>query len=428
MTSISTEKKLILGLQHVLAMFGATVLVPFITGLDPAIALLAAGVGTLLFHLCAQGKVPVFLGSSFAFIGAIMVTLNPDGLDLYDVANQGYYIDNLAVVKGGIIVAGLVYVLIAGIIKLIGVDAVKKLFPPIVTGPIIMVIGLNLSPVAINMAFFQGDRVANAFDVKGAFVAFVVVATMIIVSIFAKGFFKLVPILIAVIVGYLAAMALGIYDFSALKNANLFTLSDPFVREKLFVLPQFTAQGIAAIAPIALVVFIEHIGDITTNGAVVGKNFLEDPGVHRTMLGDGVATLFAGLIGGPANTTYSENTGVLAVTKVYDPSILRIAAIFAIVFSQIGHLAALLQTIPLAVMGGVSIILFGMIASVGVRILINANLDFAHSRNLLISAVILVLGIGLGSTGVPIFGLTFSGLAIAAVFGVIINAILPQEI
>lgn len=428
MTSISTNKKLVLGLQHVLAMFGATVLVPFITGLDPAIALLAAGVGTLLFHLCAQGKVPVFLGSSFAFIGAIMATLNPQGLDLYDVANQGYYIENLAVVKGGIIAAGLVYVVIAGIIKLIGVDAVKKLFPPIVTGPIIMVIGLNLSPVAINMAFFQGDRVANAFDVKGAIVAFIVVATMIVVSIFAKGFFKLVPILIAVVVGYLAAFALGIYNFDALQNANLFTLSDPFVREKLFVLPQFTAQGIAAIAPIALVVFIEHIGDITTNGAVVGKNFLEDPGVHRTMLGDGVATLFAGLIGGPANTTYSENTGVLAVTKVYDPSILRIAAVFAIVFSQIGFLAALLQTIPLAVMGGVSIILFGMIASVGVRILINANLDFAHSRNLLISAVILVLGIGLGSTGVPIGSLTFSGLAIAAVFGVVINAILPQEI
>jgi len=426
--SISREKKLVLGLQHVLAMFGATVLVPFITGLDPAIALLAAGVGTLLFHLCAQGKVPVFLGSSFAFIGAIMITLNPDNLDLYDVVNQGYYLENLAIVKGGIIAAGFVYIFIAGIIKFIGVDAVKKLFPPIVTGPIIMVIGLNLSPVAINMAFFQGDRVANAFDIKGAFVAFVVVATMIIVSIFAKGFFKLVPILIAVIVGYLAAFALGIYNFDALQNANLFTLSDPFVREKIFILPRFTAQGVAAIAPIAFVVFIEHIGDITTNGAVVGKNFLEDPGIHRTLLGDGVATLFAGLIGGPANTTYSENTGVLAVTKVYDPSILRIAAVFAIIFSQIGFLAALLQTIPLAVMGGVSIILFGMIASVGVRILINANLDFAHSRNLLISAVILVLGIGLGSTGIPIFGLSFSGLAIAAVFGVMINFILPQEI
>ncbi len=427
MEAISTNKKLVLGLQHVLAMFGATVLVPFITGMDPAIALLAAGIGTLLFHLCAQGKVPVFLGSSFAFIGVIMTTLNPDGLDLSDIANKSYYLDNLAVVKGGIIAAGLVYVIIAGIIKLIGVDALKKLFPPIVTGPIIMVIGLNLSPVAIDMAFYGGDSSRAALDGKGALVALIVIATMIVVSIFAKGFFKLVPILIAVIVGYIAAIVLGLYDFSAIANAKFFTLSDPFIREKLFTLPRFTAAGVGTIAPIAFVVFIEHIGDITTNGAVVGKNFIEDPGVHRTMLGDGVATAVAGLLGGPANTTYSENTGVLAVTKVYDPSVLRIAAVFAIVFSQIGYLAALLQTIPVAVMGGVSVILFGMIASVGVRILINAQLDFAHSRNLIISAVILVLGIGIGS-GIPLFGLNFSGLALAAVAGVVINLILPTEI
>lgn len=431
MESVTTGKKLVLGLQHVLAMFGATVLVPFITGLDPAIALLAAGVGTLLFHLCAQGKVPVFLGSSFAFIGAIMITLNPDGLApaaLIDIANKDYYLNNLAVVKGGIIVAGLVYVFIAGIIKLIGVEAVKNLFPPIVTGPIIMVIGLNLSPVAINMAFYGGDQARTTFDPKGATVAIVVVLTMILVSIFAKGFFKLVPILLAVTVGYLLAIVLGLYDFSAISHADFFTLSNGYVREKLFVLPKFTSAGISVIAPIAFVVFIEHIGDITTNGAVVGKNFLEDPGIHRTLLGDGVATMFAGLIGGPANTTYSENTGVLAVTKVYDPSILRIAAVFAIVFSQIGYLAALLQTIPVAVMGGVSIILFGMIASVGVRILINAKLDFAHSRNLIISAVILVLGIGIGSTIINIGALGFSGLAIAAVCGVVINVILPKEI
>ena len=431
METISMEKKVILGLQHVLAMFGATVLVPFITGMDPAIALLAAGCGTLLFHLCSQGKVPVFLGSSFAFIGAIMITLNPDGLDpmaLADVANKSYYLENLAIVKGGIIAAGIVYVLISLIIRMIGVEAVKKLFPPIVTGPIIMVIGLNLSPVAINMAFYGGDGTRSVFDGKGALIAAVVVITMIVVSIFAKGFFKLVPILIAVIVGYLTAVILGKYDFTAVMNADLFTLGNDYVREKLFVLPKFTAEGVAHIAPIAFVVFIEHIGDITTNGAVVGKNFIEDAGVHRTMLGDGVATIFAGFIGGPANTTYSENTGVLAVTKVYDPSVLRVAAVFAIIFSQIGFLAALLQTIPVAVMGGVSIILFGMIASVGVRILINAKLDFAHSRNLLISAVILVLGIGIGSTGIPIFGLSFSGLAIAAVAGVIINQILPSEI
>ncbi len=426
-SNISTNKKLILGLQHVLAMFGSTVLVPFLTGLDPAIALLAAGVGTLLFHLCAQGKVPVFLGSSFAFIGAIAVTLNPDGMDLVALTspeNSAYYLENLANVKGGIIAAGIVYSVIALIIRFIGVDAVKKLFPPIVTGPIIMVIGLNLSPVAINSAFYNN----GALDVKFIVISSIVVITMITVSIFFKGFFKLVPILISVIVGYVASIILGVYDFSALQNIEFFSLGDSYFRAKILTPPNFNVQSIMAIAPIALVVFIEHIGDITTNGAVVGKNFLVDPGVHRTMLGDGVATIFAGFIGGPANTTYSENTGVLAVTKVYDPKILRIAAVFAIVFSMIGHLAALLRTIPGPVMGGVSIILFGMIASVGVRILINANLDFSHSRNLMISAVILVLGIGIGSAGLTIGNITMSGLAIAAVVGVIANKILPEEI
>jgi uracil permease len=426
-SNISTGKKLILGLQHVLAMFGATVLVPFLTGLDPAIALLAAGVGTLLFHLCAQGKVPVFLGSSFAFIGAIAVTLNPDGLELAALTspeNSAYYLENLANVKGGVIVAGIVYAIIALIIRFIGVDAVKKLFPPIVTGPIIMVIGLNLSPVAINSAFYNN----GTLDLKFVIISSVVVITMITVSIFFKGFFKLVPILISVIVGYIASIILGIYDFSALQNIEFFSLSNTYFREKLLTPPNFNIESILAIAPIAFVVFIEHIGDITTNGAVVGKNFLVDPGIHRTMLGDGVATVFAGFIGGPANTTYSENTGVLAVTKVYDPKILRIAAVFAIVFSMIGHLAALLRTIPGPVMGGVSIILFGMIASVGVRILINADLDFSHSRNLIISALILVLGIGIGSAGLTIGTITLSGLAIAAVVGVIVNKILPQEI
>lgn len=426
-SNISTGKKMILGLQHVLAMFGATVLVPFLTGLDPAIALLAAGVGTLLFHLCAQGKVPVFLGSSFAFIGAIAVTLNPDGLELTALTspeNSAYYLENLANVKGGIIVAGIVYAIIALIIRFIGVDAVKKLFPPIVTGPIIMVIGLNLSPVAINSAFYNN----GTLDLKFIIISSVVVITMITVSVFFKGFFKLVPILISVIVGYLASIILGIYDFSALQNIEFFSLSNTYFREKLLTPPNFNIESVLAIAPIAFVVFIEHIGDITTNGAVVGKNFLVDPGIHRTMLGDGVATVFAGFIGGPANTTYSENTGVLAVTKVYDPKILRIAAVFAIVFSMIGHLAALLRTIPGPVMGGVSIILFGMIASVGVRILINADLDFSHSRNLIISALILVLGIGIGSAGLTIGTVTLSGLAIAAVVGVIVNKILPQEI
>lgn len=429
MENISTGKKYVLGIQHVLAMFGATVLVPFLTGLDPAIALLAAGVGTLLFHLCAKGKVPVFLGSSFAFIGAIAYTLNPNGFKDITQMPRAEYLHNLSVVKGGIIVAGLIYVCMAIIIYYVGVEKIKKLFPPIVTGPIIIVIGLRLCTVATNNAFFpivNFETGARAFNGTHAMVAAIVVLAMVVVSIFAKGFFKMVPILISVTVGYLVCIPLGLLDTSAIGEASWLTLADSNITSQIFAVPSFTASGILAIAPIALVVFIEHIGDITTNGAVVGKDFLKDPGIHRTMLGDGVATAFAGLVGAPANTTYSENTGVLAVTKVYNPAILRIAAVFAIVLSMIGKFGAVIRTIPTPVMGGISIILFGMIASVGVRILINAKLDFAHSRNLMISAIILVIGIGVNSFPL-VDSLTISGLAIAALIGVLLNLILPKE-
>lgn len=427
MENITTEKKIILGLQHVLAMFGATVLVPILTGLDPSIALLAAGIGTLLFHLCAQGKVPVFLGSSFAFIGAIALTLNPNSLDsnvLKAPENWGMYLDNLALVKGGIIAAGFVYMIIAVIIYFVGVETIQKLFPPIITGPIIMVIGLRLSPVAINSAFYDN----GAFNTTFALVAFIVVLTMVAISIFTKGFFKLVPILIAVVVGYVVSLLMGLVNTEAIVNASWFSFGNKEVVEQVFLMPSFSWSAVLAIAPIALVVFIEHIGDITTNGAVVGKDFLKDPGVHRTLLGDGVATAFAGLIGGPANTTYSENTGVLAVTKVYDPAIIRLAAIFAIALSLVGKFGAVIRTIPNPVMGGISIILFGMIASVGVRIMINSQLDFSHSRNLIIAALILVLGIGVGELPLGASGVTISGLAVAAVVGVLFNLILPQEI
>jgi len=409
MENIQFSKKLVLGLQHVLAMFGATVLVPFLTGLDPAIALLGAGVGTLLFHWCAQGKVPVFLGSSFAFIGAIATTLSAQGL---------------AAVKGGIIAAGIVYMLISLLIYFVGVDVVKSFFPPIVTGPIIMVIGLRLSPVATGMAFYSD----GAFSGTAALIASTVIMTMVLVSIFTHGFFKLVPILISITVGYIVSMFFGLVDFAQISTASWFTFApgSPSL-ENLTTMPTFTLSAIVAIAPIALVVFIEHIGDITTNGAVVGKNFLEDPGVHRTILGDGVATFFAGLIGAPANTTYSENTGVLAVTKVYDPSIIRIAAVIAIVISMIGKFAAVIRTIPLPVMGGVSVILFGMIASVGVRIVVSAALDFSHSRNLMISALILVMGIGVDAFPMGSSGVTISGLAVAALVGVVLNKALPVE-
>ena len=408
---LSVGKKVVLGLQHVLAMFGATVLVPLLTGLDPSIAILGAGIGTLIFHAVTKGKVPVFLGSSFAFITAITLTLDGSGI---------------GAVKTGIIAAGLIYVLVAGLIKLFGVQRVHSLFPPIVTGPIIIVIGLRLSPSAIENAFFHTVDGASVFYWQGAIVAMVVLITMIIVSIFAKGFFQLVPILISVIVGYLLALAMGMVNTAEIAAAPWIGLSAEGI-QYLKAAPEISWSGILAIAPIALVVFVEHIGDITTNGAVVGQDFFQDPGIHRTMLGDGLATIVAGLIGAPANTTYSENTGVLAVTKVYDPSIIRIAAVFAIVLSMFGKFGAFVRTIPGPVMGGISIVLFGMIASVGLRILINAKLDFSHSRNLLIAAVIRVMGIGIDN--LPIYGdITISGLAIAAIAGVIMNKVLPEEI
>lgn len=404
---ISRKTKFILGAQHVLAMFGATVLVPFLTGLNPSLALLTAGIGTLLFHYCSKKIVPVFLGSSFAFIGAIQLVLKSQGV---------------AHVKGGVIVAGLVYVVMAGVILKFGVERVKSFFPPIVTGPIIMVIGLRLSPVALGMMGYAN----SSFDKNSLLVSGTVVLSMIVFSVIGKGFFKLVPILISVTLGYLVSIPLGLVDFAPVMNAGWIGFS-PEATKDLLTMPIFDVASIIAIAPIALVVFIEHIGDITTNGAVVGKDFFKEPGVHRTMLGDGVATIVAGLLGGPANTTYGENTGVLAVTKVYDPSILRIAAGYAIALSVIGKFGAVLQTIPVPVMGGVSVILFGMIASVGVRTLIDAQLDFGHSRNLMIAAVIFVFGIAVGD--VVLQGtLSISGLSIAALLGVVLNKVLPKDI
>ena len=404
---ISKKTKYLLGAQHVLAMFGATVLVPFLTGLNPSLALLTAGIGTLIFHFCSKKIVPVFLGSSFAFIGAIQLVLK----------NQG-----IAYVKSGVICAGLVYIIMAGVVLKFGVEKVKSFFPPIVTGPIIMVIGHRLTPVALGMMGYAN----STFDKKSLLVSGIVVLSMIIFSVLGKGFFKLVPILISVAIGYLISIPMGMVDFTPVITAKWIGLSSDAMKD-LLTAPIFTIESILAIAPIALVVFIEHIGDITTNGAVVGKDFFKEPGVHRTLLGDGLATALAGLLGGPANTTYGENTGVLAVTKVYDPSILRIAAWYAIGLSIIGKFGAILQTIPVPVMGGVSIILFGMIASVGVRTLIDAQLDFAHSRNLMIAAVIFVFGIAVGDIVLG-SSLSISGLTIAAILGITLNKILPENI
>ena len=410
------SRKLILGIQHVLAMFGATVLVPALTGLNTSITLICAGLGTLLFHLVTKRKVPVFLGSSFAFMGGIMAVIGDSR------AGDPDFLEKLASLKGALIIAGLVYAVFALIIKLVGYEKVNKVLPPIVTGPVIIVIGLRLSSSAINNAFYvNGD-----FNLKAVFVTVCVLATVVAVSIFAKGIFNLMPILFAIIVGYLVSYFMGFCDFEAVKTAHFFSFMDTSIRDQLLCVPTFKAHAILSVAPIALVTMVEHVGDITTNSAVTGQNFMVDPGIHRTLLGDGLATALAGLLGGPANTTYGENTGVLAVTKNYDPSIIRIAAVFAILLGIFGKIGAVITSIPGPVIGGISIVLYGMISSVGVRIIVNERLNFGNSRNLMIAAIILVLGIGCDS--IPITGtVSISGLALSAIVGIVMAQILPES-
>lgn len=386
-SNIGLRKELVLAVQHTIAMFGATVLVPFLTGLSPTVALFTAGLGTLVFHLVTKGMVPVFLGSSFAFIAPILAVKEAFGLPY---------------ATGGIIVAGLIYALLSMVIKVVGAEKIRSYLPPTVTGPVIMVIGLNLAPVAIDMAS------------SNWLVAAIVLASVILASVFMKGFFKMVPILIGVTVGYLVSMIVGIVDFTPIKEAPIFALPD-------FMAPKFSREAIAIVAPVAIVTLMEHVGDIITNGTVVGKDFFEKPGLSRTILGDGLATSLAGLLGGPANTTYSENTGVLALTKVYDPKILRYAAVFAIIISMVGKLGAIIRTIPEAVMGGICIMLFGMIASIGMRT-VSERVDFSRSRNLIISAVILIFGL----SQVSVFGL--SSMAFAAILGIILNKVLPEGV
>lgn len=409
--SLGTGKLVILGVQHVFAMFGATVLVPLLTGLNPAIALLAAGVGTLIFHLVTGRKVPVFLGSSFAFIPVILAVSPMGDAGPLDPSRLNY-------ATGAIMVAGLVYLLLAALVHIFGVEKVKSFFPPVVTGPIIMVIGLGLAPVAVYMA--SGSWI----------IAIIVIATIIAVSIFDKGFFRLVPILIGIAVGYVFSMVLqgvnpeaGLINYAVIREAGWLEMPQ-------FLAPRFSLVAILTIAPVAFVTFMEHIGDMTTNSAVVGKDFLKDPGLARTLIGDGLATTVAGLMGGPANTTYSENTGVLAVTKVYNPVVLQIAAVFAILMAFFGKFGAILRTIPVPVMGGVSFVLFGMIASIGMRTISEAKLDFTRSRNLLIVSLILVIGLGGDLISIPLeTGQTIKiGLFMAALAGVVLNKVLPENI
>lgn len=408
-------QKLILGIQHVLAMFGATVLVPALTGLNTSITLFCAGVGTLIFHLVTKRKVPVFLGSSFAFMGGIIAIIGDVRMGDAD------YLERLAAVKGALIAAGLIYVVFAVLIRLVGYEKVNRLLPPIVTGPIIIVIGLRLSGSAISNAFYWNGE----FSLKAVVVSLVVLAVIIMISVFAKGIYNLMPILFGIIAGFLICIPMGFTDFTKVAEASFFSFLDKDVMAQVTCLPVFRADAVLAIAPIALVTLIEHVGDITTNSAVVGQNFMVDPGIHRTILGDGLATAFAGLFGGPANTTYGENTGVLAVTKNYDPFIIRIAAVFAIVLGIFGKVGGVISSIPAPVSGAISIVLYGMISAVGVRILVNSRLNFGNSRNLMIAALIFVLGIGCDS--IPVTGtVTISGLALAAVAGIILALILPE--
>lgn len=393
-------KSIILGLQHLIAMFGATVLVPMLTGFDPSVALFAAGVGTLIFHQVTDKKVPVFLGSSFAFIPLI-------------IAVKEMYNGDLAYAQGGIIVAGLIYVVVSFIVKKVGIEKINKILPAHVVGPMIVVIGLNLIPVAFNMA-------SNNFLLAG-----ITLGSALFIKFFATGFSKQLTILGGVLAGYFTSLALGIVDTSIVSNAS-------WVAVPNFTLPKFSAQAILIIAPIVLAVFMEHIGDITTNQSVVGKNFIKDPGLNKTLLGDGLATIFAGFIGGPANTTYGENTGVLAVTKNYNPAIIRIAAIFAIILALVSKVGSVLKTIPTSVMGGISLMLFSMIAIVGVQTIQNDDVKF-NWKNILVMVTILILGFG-GSYIEGYFGITLgipitetvaiNGLSFAAIVGVTLNMIL----
>ncbi len=424
-TSLGKPKMLVLGLQHMFAMFGATVLVPAITGLNVSTTLFFAGIGTLLFHLITGRKVPAFLGSSFAFLGGY-AAIAPTA----DAA--GNVLDNSALLPyacAGVAVAGLVYLVLAGLFKAFGAKKIMRFFPPIVTGPIIICIGLTLAKSAI-------DNCNTNWIVALAAIAVVVIA-----NIWGKGMVKIVPILLGVVASYLVAM---LVDPAARANvaatvsaAKWFGLPVIWENTAFAIFGEGFDSGllltsIVTITPIALATMVEHIGDICAISSTVGKNYVADPGLHRTLVGDGLATTLASLFGGPANTTYGENTGVLALSKVYDPKVVRLAAVFAIVLSFCPKFAALIVAMPYATMGGVSLVLYGMISAVGVRNVVENQVDFTKSRNVLIAAMIMGLAIGVNYAGAIVFSigsiqLSLSGLAVAAIVGIAMNAILPGK-
>lgn len=410
-SKLGRGKMILLGMQHTFAMFGATVLVPLLTGLDVSTTLFFAGVGTLLFHAITKGEVPAFLGSSFAFInGYLIVAPFIDGKP--NTAMLPY-------ACGGVFVAGLVYLVLAGFIKFYGPSKVMKFFPPVVTGPIIISIGLILAPTAIQSAS------------QDWLLAIIALAVIIICNIWGKGMVKIIPIMLGILISYGVALLTKKVDFSQLQALTQEGVNGFFslpLRKEAFM--KFDLSAIITIVPIALATMMEHIGDISAISATTGKNYIEEPGLHRTLMGDGLATALASAFGGPANTTYGENTGVLELTRVYDPKVVRIAAVFAIILSFFPFIAAVINSIPTAIIGGVSLILYGMISAVGVRNVVENQVDFTNSRNLIIAAIIMVSALGFNATG----GLTFeisgyainlSGLAIAAISGIVLNAVLP---
>ena len=423
--TLGTPRMLILGLQHLFAMFGATVLVPILVqgyGLPLSIqtTLLMAGLGTLLFHVCTKFKVPAFLGSSFAYLGGFSTVASMPAYDGLDPELK------LAYALGSIVIAGLLYLVLALLFKVLGAKTVMRYFPPIVTGPMIIMIGLNLS----------GSAIKNAATCW--WLALVAMAIIVVANIWGKGMVKIIPILLGVVGSYIVAAiatACGaqlpdangvmqpLVNFASVGEAHLIGLQK-------FILAKFDVSAVLVMAPIAIAAMMEHIGDVSAISSTTGNNFIADPGLHRTLTGDGLATAFAGMFGGPANTTYGENTGVLALSKVYDPRVIRLAAVYAIILSFSPKFDALVNSIPSAIVGGVSFILYGMISAVGVRNIVENQVDLTKSRNLIIAAVMFVSGLGFSSVGGVTFtvggaAVTLSGLAIAALCGVILNAILP---
>jgi uracil permease len=388
---LSPASKTVVGVQFLFVAFGATVLVPLLVGLDPSTALFTAGVGTLLFHLVTKGIVPIFLGSSYAFIAPIV-----RATELYGLAGT----------LSGLVAVGLIYFMMSGLIKWQGLKIIDRLFPPVVIGPVIMLIGLSLAGTGVNMAK------------ENWLLALISLSTAVVVSLFSKGLLKLIPIFSGIVVGYLISIFMGKVDFSGITTA-------PWIGLPQFVKPVFSWEAVLFMIPVAIAPVIEHVGDVYAVSQVAGKNFVKNPGLHRTMLGDGIACCFAGLVGGPPVTTYSEVTGAMALTKVTDPAVIRIAAVTGIVFSLVGKVSAVLKSIPNAVLGGIMLLLFGMIAAVGINNMVHNKTDMNNTRNLIIVSLILTTGIG----GAVFQWGTFSisGIGLSALVGIILNLILPNS-